>query len=117
MHSPSSPRNRFFRIALLGLLALVLTMVAGGVWSALLVANLATSPAIPWAVVVMGLILWLVWQYLGGRWGPRSTAEARRRSLRANPVSRQVFAWALAAGLLSIAALTGFWIVLFQLVK
>jgi membrane protease YdiL (CAAX protease family) len=65
----------------------------------------------------MGLLLWLVWQYLGGRWGPKSTVEARRHSLRANPVSGEVFAWALAAGVLSIVALTGFWIVLFQLVK
>jgi membrane protease YdiL (CAAX protease family) len=43
--------------------------------------------------------------------------EARRHSLRANPVSAKVFAWALAAGVLSIVALTGFWIVLFQLAK
>jgi membrane protease YdiL (CAAX protease family) len=97
-------------------LALVLTVFAGGIWSALLVANLSTSPTIPWAVVVMGLLLWLAWQYLGGRWGPRSTSESRRRLLRANPVTADVFAWALAAGVLSIVALAGFWIVLFQLV-
>jgi membrane protease YdiL (CAAX protease family) len=59
----------------------------------------------------------LAWQYLGGKWGPQSTSEARRRYLRAKPLSGQVFAWALVAGLLSIVALVGFWIVLFQLVK
>jgi membrane protease YdiL (CAAX protease family) len=117
MHSPRSLHNRLLTIALLGVSALVLTVLAGGVWSALLIANLTTSPAIPWAVVVMSLLLWLVWQYLGGRWGPRSTSEARRRSLRANPVRGDAFAWALVAGVLSIVALTGFWIVLFQLVK
>jgi membrane protease YdiL (CAAX protease family) len=100
-----------------GILALVLTVAAGGVWTVLLISNIATSPAIPWAVVVMALLLWLMWQYLGGKWGPRSTSEARRRYLRATPVSHQMFAWALVAGLLSIVALVGYWIVLFQLVK
>jgi membrane protease YdiL (CAAX protease family) len=97
--------------------ALALTMLAGGVWSGLLVANLRTSPGVPWAVAVMGVLLWLMWQYLGGRWWPQSTSELRSRSLRARRLPRPVFAWALVAGGLSIVALTGFWIVLIQLVK
>ncbi len=114
MHALSS---RIPAVVWSGALAFVLTVVAGGVWTVLLISNVATSPAIPWAVVVMALLLWLMWQYLDGKWGPRSTSEARRRYLRAKPVSGQVFAWALVAGLLSIVALVGFWIVLFQLVK
>jgi membrane protease YdiL (CAAX protease family) len=98
-------------------LALVLTLLPGGVWGALLIANLRTSPTIPWAVVVMALLLWSMWQYLGGKWWPRGTSAARRRLLRARPVSAGVFAWAVVAGVLSIVALTGLWIVLFQLVK
>lgn len=105
------------RLVWIGVLALVFTLLPGGIWSALLIANLVTSPAIPWAAIVMALVLWLIWQYLGGRWWPRSTSEARHRALRASPISRQVFLWALAAGVLAIVALTGFWIVLFQLVK
>jgi len=50
-----------------GILAFVLTVLAGGVWTVLLISNVATSPAIPWAVVVMALLLWLMWQYLGGK--------------------------------------------------
>jgi len=92
-------------------------VVAGGVWTVLLISNVATSPAIPWAVVVMALLLWLMWQYLGGTWGPRSTSQARRRYRRAKPVAGPVFAWALTAGVLSIVALVGYWSVLFQLVK
>lgn len=98
-----------------GILAVVVTLIAGGVWTALLVANLAISPAIPWAVVVMALLLWLMWQYLGGRWWPRGTGAARRRALRAKPVAGRALAWALAAGLFSIVALAGLWFVLFQL--
>jgi membrane protease YdiL (CAAX protease family) len=88
-----------------------------GVWGALLVTNLKTNPAIPWAVPVMALVLWLMWKYLGGSWWPRRTSEARQRYLRANPVPGPVFAWTLVAGVLSIVALAGCWIVLFQLVK
>lgn len=98
-----------------GLLAFFLTVFVGGVWTILLSSNLATSPAIPWSVVVMGLLLWLMWQYLGGRWRPRSTSEARRRYLRARRISGPVFFWALTAGALSIVALAGLWIVLVQL--
>jgi membrane protease YdiL (CAAX protease family) len=100
-----------------GVLALALALFGGGIWSLLLAINIASSPAVPWSVVVMAFLLWLVWQYLGGRWGPESTSEARRRYLRATPVPVPVFAWALVAGMLSIVSLVGFWIVLFQLVK
>ena len=99
------------------LLGLVISMFAGGVWAGLFVSNLKTSPAIPWAVIPMAFVLWLMWQYLGGKWWPRSTSEARRRYLRARPVSKRTFGWALLAGVLSVAALAGYWICMFQLVS
>jgi len=83
----------------------------------LITINTATSPAIPWAVAVMALLLWVMWQYMGGRWGPRSTSQARRRYMRARRLPGRVFAWAVVAGLLSIVALVGYWIVLLQLIK
>jgi membrane protease YdiL (CAAX protease family) len=100
-----------------GLLALVLSIGTGAVWAALLLTNLRTDPGVPWSVAVMALLLWLMWAYLGGRGRPHSTAEARRRFLRARRVPRPVFVWALVAGGLSLAALTGLWPVLFQLVR
>ncbi len=109
--------NRIPAVVWSGILAFALTVVSGGVWTVLLISNVITSPAIPWAVVVMALLLWLMWLYLGGKWGPQRTSEARRRYLRARSVSAPVFAWAVLAGVLSIAALVGYWIVLFQLVK
>ena len=96
------------------MLALVLTTLASGVWTALLVVNLRTTPAVPWAVVAMAVLLWAMWQYAGGRWWPSLTSPARRASLRATPVSPHVFTMALVAGACSLMALTGFWIVLFQ---
>lgn len=97
--------------AVLALLILAFVQV----WNVLLIANLGTTPAIPWSAPAMAVVLWLMWQYLGGRWWPRRTSESRRRCLRANRVPGRVFAWTLVAGVLSIAALTGYWIVMFQL--
>jgi membrane protease YdiL (CAAX protease family) len=108
---------RILSVARSAILAFVILGFAQGVWAALLGSNLKTSPAIPWAVVAMALVLWLMWHYLGGKWWPRSTSEARSRYLRAKRVSGRVFAWALLAGALSIVALAGYWIVMFQLVK
>lgn len=101
----------------MGALAFAFTALVGGVWTGLLSVNLASSPAIPWAVVVMGALLWALWRYLGGDWAPRSTSATRRRSLRAKPLPQQAFVWAIAAGLLSIVALMGLWIVLFQIAR
>ncbi len=109
--------SRILMVVGSGILALLLTLFVQGIWSILLVTNLVSSPTIPWAVLVMALLLWLIWQYLNGRWWPASTSEARHRYLRARPIPQEVFIWAFVAGMLSIAALTGFWIVLFQLVK
>ena len=100
-----------------GLLAFAITILAGGIWSALLVANLRSSPAVPWSVPAMALLLWLMWSYLGGKGWPRSTSEARRLYLRANRRSGRTYLWAWVAGVLSVVALAGYWIVLFQLVK
>jgi membrane protease YdiL (CAAX protease family) len=87
------------------------------IWNILIVANLGEGSVFPWAVPVMALVLWAMWKYLGGKWWPRSTSEARRNYLRAKRVSSVVFVWSVLAGVLSIAALAGYWIVMFRLVK
>ena len=97
-----------------GVLALILTTVAQGLWTALLVANLKTTPAVPWSVAAMAILLWILWQYAGGRWWPGKTSGARQQFLRANRVNARVFTTALVAGGCSLVALTGIWIVLFQ---
>ncbi len=109
--------TRTLRTFKAGLLGLGIALLAGGVWGGLYVINLKTTPRIPWAVIPMALYLWGMWQYLGGKGRPRSTSEARRNLLRARPVSTRTFAWSLAAGALTVFALAGLWIVLFQLVK
>jgi membrane protease YdiL (CAAX protease family) len=105
------------RAAWTGGLAFLLTIVTGGIWTALLLVNLATSPVVPWSAAVMALVLWSIWSYLGGKWRPDRTRNARRHYLRANFVPRRVFTWALIAGTLSVISLAGLWIVLFRLVR
>jgi len=117
MWSMRSFLRKILMVAWSAVLAFLILGFGQRLWGALLVTNLKTTPAIPWAVPLMGLVLWLMWKYLGGSWWPRRTSEARRRCLRAMRVPAPVLGWAFVAGLLSIVALAGYWIVLFQLVK
>lgn len=114
MTSRGSIISRFLWFLGAGALTLALTTFASGLWAALLVVNLQTSPAVPWATIAMAALLWMMWQYAGGRWWPSQTSQARRGYLRANRVSARVFMSALLAGACSLVALTGIWIVLFQ---
>jgi membrane protease YdiL (CAAX protease family) len=73
--------------------------------NALFAANLAFFPAVPWAVPVLALYLWLFWRYLRGDGPPPTTSATRRRNLRATPLSGRLWTWALAAGVLGLIAL------------
>jgi membrane protease YdiL (CAAX protease family) len=117
MEEEPSFATRALSIIGFGLLAFAITILAGGIWSALLVTNLRSSPAVPWSVPAMALMLWLMWGYLGGKGWPPSTSDARRHHLRANRRSARTYLWSFAAGILSMVALAGYWIVLFRLVK
>jgi len=97
--------------------ALLATILAQGIWTALLSANLRSSPSIPWSVAIIGVLLWAAWRYSGGAWPPVATRAARRRFRRAGRPEVRVFVWATGTGLLGLAALIALWIVLVQLVK
>ena len=80
-------------------------LTAGGLLtSPLIYANLKLWPAVPWSVAVMAAYMWLFWQYLQGRWWPRSTSESRRQGLRARRLSRRVWCWAMIAGYLALVS-------------
>lgn len=107
-----SRAKKIGRFVLFAVLALALIAAAGAVWGALLYANLRLSPAVPWALPALALFLWLAWWYLGGGGWPAGTRDRRKALLRAKPVPYRAFAWSLVAGLLSIGAVAGLWIVL-----
>jgi membrane protease YdiL (CAAX protease family) len=105
------------RVGWSALLALLVAGFFSLAWGALIVGNIITNPAIPWSVAIMAIVLVVALLYLGGRWGPTSTADWRRAHLRANMVPRRVLGWALLAGALALVALVGLWIVLVELTK
>jgi membrane protease YdiL (CAAX protease family) len=72
-------------------------------WAGLVAANIEHSPAIPWAVPAMAVVLAAWWRYfVRGRGWPHATAEARRRGARANPVADTLWGPALGAGILGL---------------
>ena len=74
-------------------------------WVFLVTSNQRVLSSLPWAVVPMSLYLWLYWRYLNG-WGwPRTTAEPRRTSLRANGLSGELWGMSLFAGMVGLASL------------
>lgn len=74
-------------------------------WASLIAANTRYLPAVPWAVPVMAILLVPWWLYVAkGRGWPEVTAEARRRSGRANRVPEHLWAPALGAGVLGLFA-------------
>ena len=97
----------------LGLPVVVRAVIVGGVvatsgtmpWALLVRENTKHGSSVPWAVPVMAAYLWLYWLYfVRGRGWPRSTADARRRDARANPVPDDVWGAVLLAWMLGIAA-------------
>ncbi len=99
---------RLLPVAVRAIVVGELVVSAGGLVPAvLMIANLKFSPRIPWLLPTTAAWLWLCWRWLNG-WGwPRSTAEARRRDLRAHPLPGRVWRWALAAGALGFASTNG----------
>jgi membrane protease YdiL (CAAX protease family) len=84
----------------------VVVVLAGTIPRNLLfAANLHFYTSVPWAIPVLAVYLWLFWRYLRGAGPPESTADYRRRSLRANRLPLRIWAWALFAGGLGLTAL------------
>ena len=105
--TPANPRfsRLWARLPLLVRAVLVgsVVLTAGGMFTGpLLFANIKFWPAVPWSVPLLAIYMWVFWQYLRGRWWPRSTSDARRRGLRANPLSAAAWRWALSAGSLGL---------------
>ena len=94
----------------------VITIFGSTTWTVLMTINMTVAPSWPWGVPAMGLVLWLLWQYLDGKGWPASTSEKRRWLLRGNAVATIQWKWAVFAGVASVIALAGMWIVFRTLV-
>ena len=70
-------------------------------WATLVSINIK-HPALPWAVPITAVYLWLFWRYVRGGGWPQSTAAARRASSRANSLPEDLWGPALLAGVLGL---------------
>jgi uncharacterized protein len=96
----------------------VLVAVFGTIiWSLLVKVNLKFFPDVPWLLIPAAFFLWLYWRYLRGEWWPKSTSELRKKSLRANHLPVDVWASAIFAGILGLAALLLFMRVMNRMIK
>lgn len=86
-------------------------------WSLLAQGNGRWVVTVPWAIVPMAIYLRLLWRYLRGEGWPGATSEARRASLRANPLSADLWGASMLAGLLGFAALMPLVVVLGRVVR
>jgi membrane protease YdiL (CAAX protease family) len=73
-------------------------------WTLLAAWNLRALVVLPWALVPMAAYLLLYWRFVGGKGWPRATHAWRRRCLRANRLSADLWGMALIAGFLGLAA-------------
>jgi membrane protease YdiL (CAAX protease family) len=110
-----SLKDKTLAVVWAAIISSVISLLGTGIWTALISINLDLTPAIPWAIPAMAIILWLMWQYLGGKWWPRGTAEARRTYLRAHRLPAKVWLWGFLASILALVSLAGLWIVLVEL--
>jgi membrane protease YdiL (CAAX protease family) len=78
----------------------------------LMLANLKLWPSVPWLLPATALWLWLFWRWMNGAWWPQSTAESRRRDLRARPLPGRVWRWSLLAGGLGVVSCMAFGLLL-----
>lgn len=77
-------------------------------WVTLAGANVRISPSIPWAVVVMGVWLYVYWKYFSGAGWPRSTQGTRIQNFRTRTLEKRIWFWSLGSGgsaVLSLIAL------------
>ncbi len=96
--------------------AFLIVAYGQGIWGLLVFANVKFRPDLPWAAVVMAVLLVVLILYLSGFGPPRATSAARRRLLRWNRIPLPIFFWALFTGALALVAMGGGWLVVSDLV-
>src|SRR3974390_375144 len=85
-------------VGMAGFVAFAITAVGQGLWGVMVMANLKFTPAVPWAAMVMPLILLAMAAFLTGRSWPRAGAAARRALVPLRPVTARAWGWSLFAG-------------------
>src|SRR5256886_17704411 len=103
-----SPSRRVIAVVQATALSSAIAAVATFSWNGLLIANLTTTPAGPWSVPTMAVVLYLLWRYLAGAWWSRRTATARGRVPCTGTIEPKAFGWRRIGGAFGVVALFGF---------
>ncbi len=106
------------RIVLVALVvSFAITAIGQGLWGVMAIANARLTPALPWAAVVMPLVLAGLAAFLSGRSWPKWGAGARRALVPLAPVSAGAWLWSLVSGFFGVVMLAALWIVLTSIVR
>ena len=83
----------------------------------LMMANLATTPNIPWFVPLSLLYLWAAFHFFNGRWGSAVSKLARCDSMRARRLTRQEWPLALVAAAVVVVFIISATLLLYRLIE
>lgn len=87
----------------------VLVAAAGTLpWAYLVRLNIDHLPSVPWSIIPTLIYLWFFWKYVNGKGWPQSTAAIRKKLLRANELSGDIWGAAIMAGILGLISLVLF---------
>jgi membrane protease YdiL (CAAX protease family) len=84
------------------LLGFIVSAAGSVPWAFLVWLNIKYLPEFPWSVPPTIIYLWFLWRYLKGKGWPLETSNSRKKLLRANPLSDEVWSAAIVAGILGI---------------
>lgn len=86
-------------------------------WMVLALLNQRYLVQVPWAAAVMAFVLYCYWRFLGGKFLPGKTSDARHELLRARALSPEVWGAAIFAGMMGLIALMPLMAVMARLVE
>ena len=72
---------------------------------------------IPLSLIAMLTYLFLYWKFFSGSWGPKKTAETRKKYFRSGSLSPRLWKWSLLLGLLFVLVLQSTLVVTFRLIQ
>jgi len=72
---------------------------------------------IPLSLIAMLVYLFLYWKFFSGSWGPKKTAETRKKYFRAGILSPRLWKWSLLLGAFFVLVLQSALVVTFRLIQ
>lgn len=85
-----------------------------GIYTWLFVASLLPAP---WPAFVMAVFLFAYVMFFSGKWGPKSTQEARRERFRSTRITTRSFTWSLISACLIVVIWQSALVVTFRIIE